>query len=208
MGPVPLSPGGDAMARELEGLSRLVRPWTVEVTSRAGDSRGSGVVWYADGLVVTNAHVARAGRLSVALPDERVVDARVVARDTQRDLALLSLDGAGLLSPASVGDPDTLRAGSLVLAMGHPLGVAHALSLGVVHAVTRERGRPRFIATDIRLAPGNSGGPLVDSAGRLMGINTMIVGGLGVAIPANVVRRFLREAAAAGAGIRTRHVAA
>lgn len=96
-----------------------------------------------------------------------------------------------------LGHPAELRAGSIVLALGHPWGVPHALSLGVVHAVSRDRrGQPRHIAADVRLAPGNSGGPLVDATGRVVGINAMIVGGLGVAIPVNVVARVIQQAGA------------
>lgn len=74
------------------------------------------------------------------------------------------------------------------------------MSLGVVHAISRDRrGAPRYIAADVRLAPGNSGGPMVDAAGRVVGVNAMIVGGLGVAIPVNVIARVVRDATAAGA---------
>jgi len=97
------------------------------------------------------------------------------------------------------GDAEALAPGSLVLALGHPLGVAHALSLGVVHGVTTRHGTPRYISADIRLAPGNSGGPLVDTSARVVGVNAMIVGGLGVAIPTSVVRAFLRDASQSGA---------
>jgi serine protease Do len=80
-----------------------------------------------------------------------------------------------------------------LIAYGHPLGVRGALALGVLHAVVRDAGSgaARWICADIRLAPGNSGGPLVDAAGRIVGINTMIVGGLGLAIPTSVVQRFV-----------------
>lgn len=187
--------------QELEGLTALVRAFTVEVQSRGGRGgtrgQGSGVIWHPDGLIVTNAHVARERRLSIAF-GETVVDAECVARDEQRDLALLHIDAGGLHT-ATVGDASIVRPGSLVLALGHPLGVHNALSLGVVHTVTRENGRPRFIAADVALAPGNSGGPLVDVSGRVIGINAMVMGGLGVAIASNVVRRFFREVVQSGA---------
>lgn len=186
-------------SRELEGLAALVRSYTVEVRSRGGRAQlGSGVIWHPDGLIVTNAHVARDRRLVVALPGERVAEAECVARDEQRDLALLHVD-VDALRAAPVGDPSSVRAGSLVLALGHPMGVPNAMSMGVVHAVTTERGNPRFIAADVALAPGNSGGPLVDVDGRVLGINAMVMSGLGVAITSNVVRRFVREALASGA---------
>lgn len=183
---------------ELDGLAALVRGFTVEIASRNGTSQGSGVIWHPEGLIVTNAHVVRDARPIVALGGVGEFEGRVVAQDTRRDLALISIDATGLHA-APVGDAESLRAGSLVLALGHPLGVANALSMGVVHAVTTVRGMPRYIAADVRLAPGNSGGPLVDTAGRVVGINAMIVGGLGVAIPSSVVRGFLRDAARSGA---------
>ena len=192
-----LSRRGEMLDRELEGLTALVRSYTVAVTTPGREGRGTGIVWHEEGIIVTNAHVARQGRLAVTLPDERMAEARLVARDAGRDLAVLQVD-VGTLSKAPTGDPDSLRAGSLVLALGHPWGIPNAMSLGVVHAVTTELGAPRWIAADVRLAPGNSGGPLVDTTGRVVGVNAMIVGGLGVAIPVNVVRRFVREVAATG----------
>ncbi|MBK6489530.1 MAG: trypsin-like peptidase domain-containing protein [Gemmatimonadetes bacterium] len=192
--------GGAALAAglELDGLASLVRSFTVRIETRGGSSMGSGVVWQSDGLIVTNAHVVHDERPLVSLGDAGTLDARVVALDRHRDLALLSVDADGLRA-APIGDAESLRAGSLVLALGHPHGVANAMSLGVVHAVTTRRGMPRYIVADLRLAPGNSGGPLVDSTGRVVGINAMIVGGLGVAIPSTVERRFLHEVSRSGA---------
>lgn len=185
-------------AVELDALTTLVRRFTVEIGARAGQSLGSGVLWHPDGLVVTNAHVVRDTRPRVTLADGSTVDGQLLARDAARDLALIAIDATGLPA-APVGDAESLRAGSLVLALGHPLGVTNALSLGVVHTVTTVRGTPRWIAADVRLAPGNSGGPLVDSQGRVVGINAMTAGGLGLAIPTSVVRAFLRDAARSGA---------
>jgi serine protease Do len=185
---------------DLAGLAALVRSWTVELHARDGEGRGSAIVWHPDGLVVTNAHVVPQGRRPrLRTSDGTEIEAQVLVRDEKRDLALLEADASGF--PAMpIGNPAALRPGSIVLAHGHPWGVAHALSLGVVHAISRDRrGAPRHIAADVRLAPGNSGGPLVDATGRVVGINAMIVGGLGVAIPVNVVERFIREAAASGA---------
>jgi serine protease Do len=189
--------------REIEGLAALVRGFTVTITARGGASHGCGIVWHENGLIATNAHVVTADRLSVALPDGRELEARLLARDRRRDLALLSLEARDLRE-APRGDASTLRAGSLVFAAGHPWGVAHALSLGVVHGVVRNaRGAPRWIAADVRLAPGNSGGPLVDAGGRVVGVNAMIVNGLGAAIPVNVVAAFVRATTGHGADRRS-----
>jgi serine protease Do len=121
----------------------------------------------------------------------------VVLRDRRRDLAALRIDPAdrpfaaeGTRTVATIGEPSTLRAGDVVVANGHPLGIEHALSLGVVHTAPRDAAHP-YISADIRLAPGNSGGPLADASGRVVGVNSMIVGGLGVAISVDAVRRML-----------------
>lgn len=186
------------MDQDLSGLARLMTSWTVEITGHDRESRGSGVIWRADGLIATNAHVATAQRQLVRLTGGLELEGRVVVRDERRDVALVEVGTA--LPALPLGEPGALRPGSLVLALGHPWGVMNALSLGVVHAVSRDRrGAPRYIAADVRLAPGNSGGPLVDAAGRVVGLNAMIVGGLGVAIPVNVIARVVQEAIAAGA---------
>src|SRR5262249_6985624 len=110
---------------------------------------GSGVIWR-PGLIVTNAHVARRDRYAVDLWDRRKVEAKVLKRDTRRDLALLEV--TGLDAPvANPGNSDSLRPGQIVLAIGNPLGFIGALSTGVVHAQDR-----RWVQADIRLAPGNS----------------------------------------------------
>ncbi len=158
---------------------------------------GSGVIWQPDGLIITNAHVARGPHATVELADGRRFAATVTARDERRDLAALKVDAADLPA-ATIGDSDTLRVGSLVLAVGNPLGLTGALTTGVVHAAATPDG-PRghgWVRADVRLAPGNSGGPLADAEGRVIGINSMIAGGLALAVPSNAVERFLRGSAA------------
>lgn len=179
---------------ELAELATTLRRSTVEVRTR-GTGAGSGIVWNDRGLIVTNAHVARTEHVTVVLSDDRVFDGVVLAHDGRRDLAAIMIpSSAGELSPATIGHPTDLRTGDLVVALGHPLGVVGALALGVVHAVERGRGAPRWIRADIRLAPGNSGGPLADVRGRVVGVNTLIANGLGIAVPVTTVRRFLTEA--------------
>jgi serine protease Do len=165
-----------------------LRQVTVEVYSPNGG--GAGVLWAPD-LVVTNAHVARAANVRVGLTDGRQVEARLVGADRRADLALLHVPWTGL-TPAVLGDSDDLRVGSLVAALGHPMGLRRTLTTGVVHALPAAGpdGR-RFIHADVRLAPGNSGGPLADTTGRVVGINTMIAGGLALAIPVNHASLFV-----------------
>lgn len=197
--------GGAALQQELASAGMRLRDVTVVISTddaRARGSRaaaaghGSGIVWSAD-TVVTNAHVAVADRLRVAFADGEQMRARVIVRDRGGDLALLRLEEprADFASRpvARIGDPQLLRAGDLVIANGHPLGVEHALSLGVVHSAPRDASNP-YISADIRLAPGNSGGPLADASGRVVGVNSMIVGGLALAISTDAVRRLIAAA--------------
>ncbi|MHB8648102.1 MAG: S1C family serine protease [Thermomicrobiales bacterium] len=177
-------------------VAEQLRRSTVQVRGR-GPGGGSGVIWQPDGLIITNAHVARGPKALIALSDGRTFEATVTARDERRDLAALNVDATGLPA-AMIGDSDALRVGALVLAVGNPLGLTGALTTGVVHAAPspdspRQHG---WVRADVRLAPGNSGGPLADAAGRVIGINSMIAGGLALAVPSNAVARFLRGTAA------------
>ena len=177
----------------LTGIVERLRRITVEV--HGADGGGAGILWAPD-LVVTNAHVARALQLHVTFVDDGGVDAQVVALDRRADLALLRVPRRGI-APATVADSDRLRIGALVVALGHPLGLRGTLTAGVIHALAPVApGGRRWIHADVRLAPGNSGGPLADTAGDVVGINTMVAGRLALAIPADDVRRFVRSALA------------
>ncbi|MFN2565823.1 MAG: S1C family serine protease [Gemmatimonadaceae bacterium] len=160
---------------------------------RAGE--GAGVIWHPAGLLITNAHCVRHRRVAARTSDGRTFDAEVVAHEPRLDLALLVAPGLRGRAP-ELGDVEALRPGELLLALGHPLGVREALAMGVLYAVARDprSGSARWICADVRLAPGNSGGPLADAAGRVVGINTMVAGGLGLAIPTPVVQRFVSRA--------------
>jgi serine protease Do len=158
-------------------------------------SAGSGVIWSSGGTIITNAHVARGGQVNVRLWDGREFDASVASRDPRRDLASLHFHAPNLPS-VFVADSAQVRPGELAIAIGNPMGFVGALTTGVIHAVGPVRGLgPRlWVQADVRLAPGNSGGPLADAHGRLIGINTMVAGRLALAIPSNVVRDFLSAA--------------
>jgi serine protease Do len=149
---------------------------------------GSGVIWSADGLIITNAHVAHGSHAKVSLWDGSAYDASVLNQDTRRDLASLKIHATGLPA-ATPGNSSALRVGELVIAIGNPFGFIGALTTGVVHSLP---GRQRWVTADVRLAPGNSGGPLADAQGRVIGINTMIAGGLALAVPSNAVGQFLK----------------
>jgi serine protease Do len=153
---------------------------------------GSGIALAPD-WVVTNAHVAPSVHAVLRRSDGRNARGQVVAKDPEADLALLSVPG--LDAAEAVAYQGELRIGSLVVAMGHPLGVRGAVTAGVVHAVGPVMpGGRTWIQADLTLAPGNSGGPLADARGRIVGVNSMVAGGLALAIPVADVMRFARGA--------------
>lgn len=160
-----------------------------------GRGVGAGVVWPGDGLVLTNRHVVSGGRRGgstrVALHDGRTLGAEVVRGGRDLDLALLRLeDDPGDLPTATVGDSDGLRVGELVYAIGHPWGRVGAVSVGVfggsgaLHGPGRGSSA-RHIRSDVALAPGNSGGPLLNARGEVVAINAMIFGRVALSIPSN-----------------------
>jgi len=159
---------------------------------------GAGTIWHNDGLIITNAHVARGGALQVALYDGRVLNATVIARDDKRDLAALSIE-ANDLPTIPLGNSAQLQAGQWVMALGHPWGVMNATTGGVVIGVGKNLPelpgmRQDWVVADLHLRPGNSGGPMVDVAGRLIGVNTLMTGpGVGVAVSVDAAKQFLRD---------------
>jgi serine protease Do len=179
----------------LEELLGRVRPVLAVVMNKR---RGAGAgILVGNGLVLTNAHVAGRGRsLQVVLENDETYPAKLVASDKNVDLALLEIPHNG--HAAAVLSEETPRPGELVFAFGHPWGQRNVLTGGVLSAVTRLRGRQGEIPVlraDVQLAPGNSGGPLLNTAGEVIGLNAMIFGGdQSVAIPAGVIREFLEAA--------------
>jgi serine protease Do len=182
-------------------IGERLRRSTVRVSVDEGGRRpgrrsgGSGVIWNSGGLILTNAHVARGPQTEIETWDGRRFPARVVSRDPRRDLASLRI-AATALEAATPGDSAALRPGELVIAVGNPLGFAGALSTGIVHSSSE-----RWIHADVRLAPGNSGGPLANARGQVIGINTAIVDGLGAAVPAKVVLDFLQRGVRPSLGV-------
>ncbi len=167
-------------------------------------SSGSGFIIREDGYLVTNAHVVGdAERIQVRLSDGRRFDARLVGLDERVDLALLKIEAKGV-PVAQLGDSNRTRVGEFVLALGHPFGLEQTVSFGIVS----RKGAPiqvaapgfEFIQTDAAVNPGNSGGPLVNMAGEVVGVNSMaaVNGSIGFAIPVNLVKALLPQLAEKG----------
>jgi len=187
-----------ALASDLAAVARRLRQSTVELRAMER-AIGSGIIWGADGLIVTCAHVLpgrgrASGAPAVRLADGRLLRAAVLACDRRVDLAVVRVDAQDLPA-ASIGDSDRLRAGELVLAVGHPWGLIGAVVTGVVHAGSRPEARTDspWIRADLRLAPGHSGGPMADARGRVVGVNTMIAGGLALAVPSRVAAALVEQ---------------
>ncbi len=160
---------------------------------------GAGMVWRKNGIILTNAHVVNRQVPMVSLSDGREFAARVLARDPDIDLALLKIE-ADDLPAVQIASQSALRVGELVFAAGHPWGQRGFITAGVLSAfdTVQVRGSHQqapVLRTDAALAPGNSGGPLVNAAGQVVGINTMIVGGdQGVALAAYFAETFANQA--------------
>ncbi len=178
-------------------LAQLVdraRPCVVQVRS-GWRGAGAGIIWGTDGHILTNYHVIAAGQRGAAtqvlLADGRTFAAQVVDHNSALDLALLQI-AAQDLPVLPIGDSTRLRVGELVFAIGHPWGQTNIVTGGIVSglgaiALRDTRHQTPYIQSDVRLAPGNSGGPLLNVAGEVVGINAMIAGGdLSVAIPIHV----------------------
>ena len=193
----------DAYSRAVVDVVDAMTPSVVSIrvvaANRRGDTgegAGSGFVVAPDGFVVTNDHVVeRAKSVTVVFTDGRELDARVVGTDPATDLALLRVPDGGL-TPVEIGESAQLRVGQMVIAIGNPLGFQSTVSAGVVSALGRNlRGQSgrlieNVIQTDVALNPGNSGGPLVDSRGRVIGVNTAMIRmaqGLCFAIPSSTM---------------------
>ncbi len=189
-------------------VARQISPAVVSI-SRSGGS-GSGVVVRSDGIVLTNAHVVGNARaVEVRLADGRTIPGQVLGRDPSIDIAVVRVNAQDLPA-APVGDSDALVAGQTAIAIGNPLGLDRTITTGVVSAVNRSPrgfGLDGLIQTDAAISPGNSGGPLLDSRGRLIGINTAVIvapgaEGLGFAIPINLAQDAIEQIVATGRVVR------
>ncbi len=170
-----------------------------------GTATGSGFVLDKDGNILTNAHVVDgASKIEVSFSDNKTVSAKVVGKDTSTDVALLKVNPDGLgLKPLNLGDSSKLEVGDSVVAIGNPFGLDRTVTTGIVSALQRKLDAPNgftisnVIQTDAAINPGTSGGPLLDSQGRVVGINSQIATGgngggsvgIGFAVPINTVKK-------------------
>jgi len=187
----------DSINDQLAAVVAEARRSLVQVHS-AGQGNGAGTILHADGLIVTSAHVVQRRSPEVTLADGQTMPGRLLAYDEQLDLAVVAVD-ANNLPTIPLGNGKQLRAGQMVVALGHPWGIIGATTAGMVITVGRPMGGIPYDGEMIQvgcwLRPGHSGGPMVDGQGKLVGINTMISGPkVGMAVPIQVVKRFLKQA--------------
>ena len=220
--PRPIAARGDLAAFEQTAISLFERvsPSVVQVVVQRGGrlwadnegqeqgqaGAGTGFVWDDAGNIVTNAHVVDAGdRVMIRTAKGDVMAATVVGRAPNYDLAVVRITGRTLPPPVSIGSSADLKVGQAVFAIGNPFGLDQSLTMGIISALKRRmptaggREVADVIQTDAAINPGNSGGPLLDSAGRLIGVNTAILSpsgtnaGVGFAIPVDIVNRVVPE---------------
>jgi S1-C subfamily serine protease len=205
----PATPLG-AEEQNVVRIARQVSPAVVSVAQEEGGS-GSGVIVREDGVILTNAHVVGMSRtVRVGLADGRRVEGRVLGRDPALDVAVVRVDVPNA-PVAPLGDSDRLAVGQTAIAIGNPLGLERTVTTGVISAINRS---PRGIAldgliqTDAAISPGNSGGPLLDSGGRVIGINTAVLRttgaqGLGFAVPINLAQNVVEQILTTGRVVRS-----
>ena len=217
--PAPTGQPATGQGGSLVDIVKAVSPAVVTITAEGmtatdpttgltgqGTAMGSGVIFDANGLILTNHHVVSGNpqKLTVTLKDGRTFDASIYGIDTLTDLAIVKVNQTGLPT-APIGDSSTVQVGQEAIAIGSPLGqFSDSVTSGIISALGRsidvESGRlTNLIQTDTAINPGNSGGPLLDPSGAVIGINTAIAGdsqGIGFAIPINIARPLLAQASA------------
>ena len=209
--PVAHAQGTTQLGQDEQNVIRVARevsPAVVSVSTQTGS--GSGVIVRDDGIIITNNHVVGNSRaVLVGLADGRRIEGQVLGTDPTVDIAVVRVN-ADELPTAPVGDSDELAVGQLAIAIGNPLGLERTVTTGVVSAVNRSAGATGLydlVQTDAAINPGNSGGPLLDSRGRVIGINTVVLGGanvtgLGFAVPINLARDVTEQILSTGRVVR------
>jgi S1-C subfamily serine protease len=195
----------DPLFRQFFGMPQLQQP-----SQRTERGQGSGFIFQADGLILTNAHVVeKSSRVTVGLQDGRQVEGTVVGLDRLTDLAVVKLAGGGTWPVAPLGNSDSLQVGEWAIAVGNPYGLDNTVTMGIISNLNRNASklgitdkRLDLIQTDAAINPGNSGGPLLNADGEVIGINTLVRtgpgAGLGFAIPINRAREIARQLMATG----------
>jgi S1-C subfamily serine protease len=191
-----------------EIVQKTASPFDLLPQEQQGEATGSGFVIDKNGDILTNAHViAGAVKVTVQFADQKIVEAKVVGRDVSSDIALIKVDPDGLaLKPLALGSAKSVQVGDPTIAIGNPFGLDRTLTTGVVSALQRKISAPNHfeidnvIQTDAAINPGNSGGPLLDAAGRVIGINSQIETGqsgsggnvgIGFAVPIDTAKQIL-----------------
>ncbi|HCI82718.1 MAG TPA: peptidase S1, partial [Ktedonobacter sp.] len=192
----PTSHLPDAFSASLVDMFNRVQPGIVQVHTE-GRGAGTGIIWDARGHIITNHHVVARdnAQVRVLLADGRMLDAKVLKSNPQLDLALLKVTAENL-QPLVGADSSKLRIGEWLFAIGHPWGQRWVVTAGIMSGIIVPANNPalKYIKSDVRLAPGNSGGPLLNADGEVVGINAMIFGGdLSVSIPSSTVTTWLGE---------------
>jgi S1-C subfamily serine protease len=195
-------------------VQRVASPFDLTPQEQRGEATGSGFVVDNNGDILTNAHVIEgASRVTVQFEDNKTTDAKVVGKDTSTDIALLRVDPKNVkLHPLALGNSGSVQVGDPTIAIGNPFGLDRTLTTGVVSALQRRIDAPNgfsidhVIQTDAAINPGNSGGPLLDAAGRVIGINSQIATGgagngnvgIGFAVPINTAKRVVPQLKSSG----------
>ena len=190
-------------------VQRVASPFDLFPQEQRGQATGSGFVVDSNGDILTNAHVIEvASRVTVQFEDNKTTDARIVGKDTSTDIAVLKVNPSGLsLHPLQLGDSSHVQVGDPTIAIGNPFGLDRTLTTGVVSALQRRIDAPNgfsidhVIQTDAAINPGNSGGPLLDAAGRVIGITSQIATGgggngnvgIGFAVPINTAKQVIPQ---------------
>lgn len=190
----------------VKGKNGLLDPYQFFLKGRLpkstkNHSLGSGVIFSSNGYIITNYHVIKgASKIEILLAKrKKKYNATVVGTDSKTDLALLKVTSNAKLKPLSFGNSNRLKIGDIVLAIGNPFGYAHTVTSGIISAKGRVIGTgpyDNFLQTDAPIHPGNSGGPLLDIRGRVVGINTATATdayGIGFAIPSNTVKTIVKD---------------
>ncbi len=188
----PLQSLTSPLSEQLGDLAASLQQSIVAVRDGRRGS-GTGVVWSPD-MIITNHHVVGGDQADLVFSDGRQATGQVIGRDPHNDIVALRVEGTP--EPAIIGDSTTVRVGQIVVAIGHPMGIEHAVTVGIVSGLPSPSDPRALIRSDLHLLPGNSGGPLLTASGSVIGINAMVAGpGTALSVPEYTIRAFLARIA-------------